>query len=102
MMGTTGWQQHQNHQQSQEIGQLEEMPSRKIGNLVTTGSAQHSPRCCRATPIGEEEESAANTIAAGYSSHIFVALYDFHGVGDEKLSLRKGDQVFIYNWQNFD
>ena len=26
-------------------------------------------------------------------STIFVALYDFHGSGDEKLSLRKGDQV---------
>lgn len=27
------------------------------------------------------------------TSALFVALYDFHGVGDEQLSLKKGDQV---------
>uniref|UniRef100_A0AC34QPU0 Tyrosine-protein kinase n=1 Tax=Panagrolaimus sp. JU765 TaxID=591449 RepID=A0AC34QPU0_9BILA len=30
-----------------------------------------------------------------FSNQIFVALYDFHGVGDDQLSLRKGDQVRV-------
>ncbi|GMT31166.1 hypothetical protein PFISCL1PPCAC_22463, partial [Pristionchus fissidentatus] len=32
------------------------------------------------------------------SSSIFVALYDFHGVGEEQLSLRKGDQVRVLSY----
>lgn len=36
-----------------------------------------------------------NTVSSSSSSSapLFVALYDFHGVGEEQLSLRKGDQV---------
>uniref|UniRef100_A0A7E4W137 Tyrosine-protein kinase n=1 Tax=Panagrellus redivivus TaxID=6233 RepID=A0A7E4W137_PANRE len=35
--------------------------------------------------------------ASGSTLHasVFVALYDFHGVGDDQLSLRKGDQVRV-------
>ncbi|GMR31579.1 hypothetical protein PMAYCL1PPCAC_01774 [Pristionchus mayeri] len=29
---------------------------------------------------------------------LFVALYDFHGVGDEQLSLKKGDQVRVLSY----
>ncbi|KHN73993.1 Tyrosine-protein kinase abl-1 [Toxocara canis] len=31
----------------------------------------------------------------GDADSLFVALYDFHGVGEEQLSLRKGDQVRV-------
>uniref|UniRef100_A0A8R1HL11 Tyrosine-protein kinase n=1 Tax=Caenorhabditis japonica TaxID=281687 RepID=A0A8R1HL11_CAEJA len=45
-----------------------------------------------------------NTVSSSSStsSPLFVALYDFHGVGEEQLSLRKGDQVRIlgYNKNN--
>ncbi|UMM40511.1 hypothetical protein L5515_017113 [Caenorhabditis briggsae] len=45
-----------------------------------------------------------NTVSSSSSSSapLFVALYDFHGVGEEQLSLRKGDQVRIlgYNKNN--
>lgn len=46
-----------------------------------------------------------NTVSSSTSSTsapLFVALYDFHGVGEEQLSLRKGDQVRIlgYNKNN--
>ncbi|CAL2049322.1 unnamed protein product [Caenorhabditis brenneri] len=46
-----------------------------------------------------------NTVSSSSSSTsapLFVALYDFHGVGEEQLSLRKGDQVRIlgYNKNN--
>ena len=30
-----------------------------------------------------------------FPTQIFVALYDFHGVGEDQLSLRKGDQVRV-------
>uniref|UniRef100_A0A914QTD8 Uncharacterized protein n=1 Tax=Panagrolaimus davidi TaxID=227884 RepID=A0A914QTD8_9BILA len=32
---------------------------------------------------------------SNFPSQIFIALYDFHGVGDDQLSLRKGDQVRV-------
>lgn len=33
--------------------------------------------------------------STAFTNQIFVALYDFHGVGDDQLSLRKGDQVRV-------
>uniref|UniRef100_A0A915DZW2 Tyrosine-protein kinase n=1 Tax=Ditylenchus dipsaci TaxID=166011 RepID=A0A915DZW2_9BILA len=36
--------------------------------------------------------------SSAYAAQLFVALYDFHGVGDEKLSLRKGDQVRVLGY----
>lgn len=47
-----------------------------------------------ATPAAEQQPRSRGD--DGYSSHsavCFVALYDFHASGEEKLSLRKGDQV---------
>lgn len=35
---------------------------------------------------------------SSYAAQLFVALYDFHGVGDDQLSLRKGDQVRVLGY----
>jgi abelson tyrosine-protein kinase 1 len=35
---------------------------------------------------------------SGYATQLFVALYDFHGVGDDQLSLRRGDQVRVLGY----
>uniref|UniRef100_A0A914XX90 Tyrosine-protein kinase n=1 Tax=Panagrolaimus superbus TaxID=310955 RepID=A0A914XX90_9BILA len=32
---------------------------------------------------------------SNFPNQIFIALYDFHGVGDDQLSLRKGDQIRV-------
>ncbi|KAL3118978.1 hypothetical protein niasHT_003761 [Heterodera trifolii] len=40
---------------------------------------------------GEESGSA-------YSASVFVALYDFNGLGVEKMSMRKGDQVRVLSY----
>lgn len=85
VMGTAGWQQGSAEGQSPESpGNSAQKPSNPI-----CGGIAHSP-----VPSREEggASGGANS-SAGYSSHIFVALYDFHGVGEEKLSLKKGDQV---------
>uniref|UniRef100_A0A915AI09 Tyrosine-protein kinase n=1 Tax=Parascaris univalens TaxID=6257 RepID=A0A915AI09_PARUN len=40
-------------------------------------------------------EDLLNGSMGGDADSLFVALYDFHGVGEEQLSLRKGDQVRV-------
>lgn len=47
----------------------------------------------RASPY-PADPSSSNT----YGSQLFVALYDFHGVGDAQLSLKKGDQVRVLSY----
>jgi hypothetical protein len=42
-----------------------------------------------------------NLSSDGNSNNIFVALYDFQGIGDEKLYLRKGDQVYLFIFLKF-
>ncbi|GMT04998.1 hypothetical protein PENTCL1PPCAC_27172, partial [Pristionchus entomophagus] len=48
------------------------------------------------------KEDLLNASMGGPSSReesaLFVALYDFHGVGDEQLSLKKGDQVRVLSY----
>lgn len=34
----------------------------------------------------------------GDADSLFVALYDFHGVGEEQLSLRKGYSLMVYHF----
>ena len=48
-----------------------------------------------------DQFAAANgdaTSSAAYGAQLFVALYDFHGVGEDQLSLRKGDQVRVLGY----
>jgi hypothetical protein len=88
VMGMAGWQQsNEGGQQGEEASNnsARKPPNSIIGGI---GIAQHSPG-----PSREEGGGSGGGNSAGYSSHIFVALYDFNGVGDEKLSLKKGDQV---------
>lgn len=60
---------------------------------ATAAAAAHSP-----SSSASYVPQPAAECSSGYSSHIFVALYDFLGEGDEKLSLRKGDQVRVLSY----
>ena len=44
--------------------------------------------CCR-----EDLVNACMIVNGKEECPLFSALYDFHGVGEEQLSLKKGDQV---------
>uniref|UniRef100_A0A183C8P9 non-specific protein-tyrosine kinase n=1 Tax=Globodera pallida TaxID=36090 RepID=A0A183C8P9_GLOPA len=46
----------------------------------------------------EADEGDGGGEGSGYSSHVFVALYDFSGLGVEKMSMRKGDQVRVLGY----
>ncbi|CAI5456350.1 unnamed protein product [Caenorhabditis angaria] len=37
-------------------------------------------------------------MSSSSTTPIFIALYDFHGVGEEQLSLRKGDQIRVLGY----
>ncbi|KAF7633735.1 Tyrosine-protein kinase [Meloidogyne graminicola] len=56
-------------------------------NLIDNSLQQNSAQ------ISEE-----NISINGYSNSVFVALYDFQGIGEEKLSLKKGDQVKLLGY----
>jgi abelson tyrosine-protein kinase 1 len=38
------------------------------------------------------------TISTAYGAQLFIALYDFHGAGEDQLSLRRGDQVRVLGY----
>jgi hypothetical protein len=44
------------------------------------------------------QHSQDATISTAYGQQLFVALYDFHGVGSDQLSLRRGDQVRVLGY----
>uniref|UniRef100_A0A1I8C3K1 Tyrosine-protein kinase n=1 Tax=Meloidogyne hapla TaxID=6305 RepID=A0A1I8C3K1_MELHA len=48
------------------------------------------------SPIFSQTEESFSV--DGSSSNVFVALYDFQGIGEEKLPLRKGDQVKVIGY----
>ncbi|TKR79909.1 hypothetical protein L596_014060 [Steinernema carpocapsae] len=47
---------------------------------------------------GHRPAPSAPTTSSAPSSVIFVVQYDFHGVGDDQLSVRKGDQVRVLGY----
>ncbi|KAI1708926.1 protein tyrosine kinase domain-containing protein [Ditylenchus destructor] len=49
-------------------------------------------------PPSYENAAPTTSTSSQYGAQLFIALYDFHGVGDEKLSLRKGDQVRVLGY----
>lgn len=74
-------QSHHHHHSHSSIHQVHRLRHQQSGSPV------YPP------PSIMTESTTTASSSAIYGSQVFVALYDFHGVGEEKLSLKKGDQV---------
>nr|CAD2146560.1 unnamed protein product [Meloidogyne enterolobii] len=46
----------------------------------------------------QTEENLSVDGSSSSSSNVFVALYDFQGIGEEKLALKKGDKVKVIGY----
>ncbi|KAI6173722.1 Tyrosine-protein kinase [Aphelenchoides besseyi] len=72
--------------------QMKNVSSREnllLGNLPASSDGHHSA-------IDHSEVPVTSSSLVG--QNLFVALYDFHGVGEDQLSLRRGDQVRVLGY----
>uniref|UniRef100_A0A1I7U116 Tyrosine-protein kinase n=1 Tax=Caenorhabditis tropicalis TaxID=1561998 RepID=A0A1I7U116_9PELO len=69
---------------------------------ATIDSLEDLVACSSMNSVNNVHDMNTVSSSSSTSAPLFVALYDFHGVGEEQLSLRKGDQVRIlgYNKNN--